>query len=113
MTKFLDFVNGRYNKNFAGYFDLYGRSVDNIPDFWAAVWEFVGIKASEQYDTVVDDLAVFPGAKWFDGAELNFAENLLRFRDDRTAIVYRCETRPAVRLSYREFYGAVSRLAVP
>ncbi|TMI96683.1 MAG: acetoacetate--CoA ligase, partial [Bacillati bacterium ANGP1] len=63
------------------------------------------------FDAVVDDLRVFPGAKWFAGARLNFAENLLRFRDDRPALIFRSETRPSTRMSYAEAYEAVARLA--
>jgi acetoacetyl-CoA synthetase len=74
ITKYIEFVNRRYGTNCADYFDLHGWSVSNIADFWASVWEFVGIKASKRYDRVVDDLTNFPGATWFPGAELNFAE---------------------------------------
>ena len=63
------------------------------------------IKASKKYDKVVDDLSKFPGAEWFPGAELNFAENLLRYRDNRTAFVFKCETKPPVRTTYEELYS--------
>ncbi|MEE8419922.1 MAG: acetoacetate--CoA ligase, partial [Dehalococcoidales bacterium] len=82
-----------------------------IPDFWAAMWDFAEIRASRPYDRVVDDLAEFPGAKWFEGARLNFAQNLLRYRDDRTAIIFRGETQKSERMTYAELYRAVSRLA--
>ena len=76
------------NPDFGDYTQLYEWSITNTPDFWAAVWDFVGIKASRPYERVVDDLDKFPGAKWFPGAQLNFAENLLRFRDDRVALAF-------------------------
>ena len=75
MTRFIEFVNKRYGTRLTGYFDLYDWSISRIPEFWAAVWDFVEIKASRKYDTVVEDLGKFPGTKWFPGAELNFAEN--------------------------------------
>ena len=53
--------------HFPAISDLYDWSVDNIPDFWAAVWDFLEIKASKKYDKVVEDLNVFPGARWFPG----------------------------------------------
>ena len=62
---------------------------DRDLDFWAAMWEFGGIQASRTYDAVLDDVHHFPGAKWFEGARLNFAENLLRYRDDRPALIFR------------------------
>jgi acetoacetyl-CoA synthetase len=52
-----------------------------------------------------------PGARWFPGARLNFAENLLRYRDERTAIIFKGEGREIERLSYRELFDRVARLA--
>ena len=100
MTRFIQFVNQRFGVNFQKYNDLYQWSVDNIPDFWAGVWEFVDIKASQKYSQVVDDLNKFPGAKWFVGSRLNFAENLLRYRDDQVAFSFRGETQKSKRMSY-------------
>jgi acetoacetyl-CoA synthetase len=111
ITRFMAFVNDRHATTFTDYFDLYEWSVTRIPDFWAAVWDFLGIIASKKYDVVVDDLSRFPGAKWFVGAELNFAENLLRYRDEKTAIVFKAETRPARRITYRELSATVARVA--
>ncbi len=111
MTRFIAFVNERCNLRLKDYFSLYDWSVAQIADFWAAAWDFLGIKASRTYDKVVDDLARFPGAEWFPGAELNFAENLLRYRDDRPAFVFVCETRPPVRTTYKEVYSLVARLS--
>lgn len=111
MTRFMGYVNRRFHKEFTGYFDLYDWSVNNIPDFWTSVWDFLEIKASRKYDKVVDDLSKFPGAQWFVGAELNFAENLLRYRDEEVAIVFKCETKPSVSKTYEELYRTVGRLA--
>ncbi len=74
ITRFMSFVNERCSKDFSDYFSLHEWSVNSIPDFWAAVWDFLDIKASKRYEKVVEDLTVFPGANWFPGAELNFAE---------------------------------------
>ena len=63
------------------------------------------------YDEVVDDLTKFPGVRWFGGARLNFAENLLRYRDDHTAFIFRGETVKSARMTYAELYDTVSRLA--
>jgi acetoacetyl-CoA synthetase len=111
MTRFIAFVNQKHNKIFKSYGDLYQWSIDSIPDFWAALWEFAGIKASRSYDKVVDDLSKFPGAKWFPGARLNFAENLLRHRDDRLAFIFRGETQKSAKMTYAELYQTVARLA--
>ncbi|TET51753.1 MAG: acetoacetate--CoA ligase, partial [Desulfobacteraceae bacterium] len=111
MYKFMNFVNERYGTNFTEYRPLYTWSVDNIPEFWAAFWDFADIKYSKSYDTVVDDLTTFPGARWFVGARLNYAENLLRYRDDHTAFIFRGETQKSAKMSYRELYDTVARLA--
>ncbi|HEX7235074.1 MAG TPA: AMP-binding protein, partial [Nitrosospira sp.] len=64
-----------------------------------------------RYDQVVDDLTKFPGARWFLGARLNFAENLLRYRDDHIAFLFQGETQTSRRMTYLELYDAVARLA--
>lgn len=111
MTKYMDFVNKGYGQDIHSYSELYEWSINNIPDFWKSVWDFCGIKASKKYEKVVDDLTKFPGANWFVGARLNFAENLLRYRDDRTAFIFRGETQRHARMSYEELYDSVARLA--
>jgi acetoacetyl-CoA synthetase len=111
LTRFIRFVNQREGTRFSSYEELYGWSVENIPGFWAALWEFCEIKASRKFDTVIDDLHKMPGARWFNGAELNFAENLLRYRDDHTALICKNETEVTRRISYAELYTAVARLA--
>lgn len=111
MTRFMDSVNKRHGQNFNSYNELYNWSIDNTPDFWAAMWDFADIKASKRWDTVVDDVSKMPGAKWFSGARLNYAENLLRHRDERTAIISKRETKESIRMSYAELYDNVARLA--
>jgi len=111
ITRFIEFVNKRYKKNFHSYKELYDWSVDKIPDFWASVWDFVEIKSFKGYEMVVDDVTKMPGAKWFAGARLNFAENMLRYRDEKTAFIFKGETQKSVRMSYVELYDSVARLA--
>ncbi len=111
MVRFMQTVNQQLGKDFSTYDQLYRWSVENIADFWAAMWDFAGIKASAPYERVVDDLEKMPGARWFPGATLNFAENLLRYRDDRLAIIFKGEGRDAIRMTYAELYSEVSRLA--
>ncbi len=111
LTRFMEFVNKKHGKNFRTYFELYQWSIDNIPDFWACMWEFADVKSSRGYDQVVEDLSQFPGTKWFPGARLNFAENLLRYRDDRPAFIFKGETQKYARMTYAELYTTVARLA--
>ena len=111
ITRFIEFVNKKYGLKIDSYAQLYDWSVENIPDFWAVMWEFGEVIASRGYDKVVDDLSKFPGAKWFVGARLNFAENLLRYRDNHTAFIFRGENRKSARMTYAELYAQVGRLA--
>jgi acetoacetyl-CoA synthetase len=111
MTRFIEFVNRKQGKCFRTYDELYRWSIGNIPDFWAGMWEFAGIIASHGYDIVVDDPGKMPGAEWFAGARLNFAENLLRYRDDCTALIFKGEERDAAEMTYAELYDQVARLS--
>jgi len=111
MYRFMDAVNTKHNLHLATYNELWQWSVDHISDFWAAMWEFAGIQASRPFEQVVDDTGKMPGARWFSGAEMNFAENLLRHRDDRTALVFKGEAAAPVEMSYRQLYQETARLA--
>ena len=111
MFRFMQNINRKYGKNLTSYEGLYQWSVDNISDFWKEMWSEAGIIASKGFDTVVDDPKKMPGAKWFPGARLNFAENLLRYRDDRTAIVFKGEEKETVRITYAGLYREVAALA--
>ncbi len=111
MYRFMLTVNSKFGKNFTDYDGLYQWSVDNIADFWASLWDFAQIKASKKYDEVIDDPDKMPGAKWFEGSLLNFAENLLRFRNDNTALIFRGEDSVRRTLTYNELYREVSKVA--
>jgi acetoacetyl-CoA synthetase len=111
MYSFMMYVNERFKKDFANYDQLYQWSVTDIADFWAAVWDFLQIKVSRPYDQVVDDLSKMPGARWFPGARLNFAENLLQYRDDKTALVFQGEGQSPIYWSYAQLYDETARVA--
>jgi acetoacetyl-CoA synthetase len=113
MYRFMNFVNKKYRKKFTEYASLYEWSVEKIPDFWAAMWEFAEIKASKPYNKAVSNPNKMPGAKWFSGARLNFAENLLRYRDDRVALIFQGEDREVRKVTYADLYDEVARLAKP
>ncbi len=111
ITRFIGMVNQKYGIGISSYPQLWNWSVENIPNFWATMWEFGEIKASRPYDTVVDDLNKFPGTHWFPGARLNFAENLLRHRGDHLAFIFRGENQKTATMTYGELYDTVARLA--
>lgn len=111
MTDFLNFVNESNDLNLQSYNDLYQWSVDNIEGFWGLFWKWSGVIASHQWNKVVSYPGRMPGALWFGGSKLNFAENLLKYRDERTAIIFRGEEKVSRELSYRTLYEEVSRVA--
>ncbi len=111
MYRFMQLINETHHQNFKEYAPLYKWSIDNISDFWAAFWDFAGIIHSKGYDQVIDDVKKMPGARWFRGAELNFAENLLRYRDDRVALIFRGEGQPSIQYTYAQLYDEVARVA--
>ncbi len=111
MFEFKEFINTRHGLNLDSYTDLHDWSVNNIHEFWASAWEFFDIIHSQPYTQVVDDVSKMPGAKWFTGARLNFAENLLRRRDDKTALIFKGESQPVRKLTYAELYSEVAKTA--
>jgi len=111
MNDFLKYVNHQFGKSMISYDELFNWSVENPAGFWGSFWHFSGIKYSIDFDEVVDDPNKMPGAKWFEGARLNFAENLLPRRDDKTAIIFRGEAEFERRISYAELYDQVHRVA--
>jgi acetoacetyl-CoA synthetase len=112
LTAFMRRVEVRTGRRFRDYGELHSWSVADPAAFWAEAWAFLGIIASKPFARVVDDPKKMPGARWFEGARLNFAQNLLRYRDDRTAIVFRDETmKTSTRLTYAELHAEVVRLA--
>ena len=111
MYRFMETVNQRYNTQFKDYQGLYQWSVDNLESLWKELWEFLDIKASTPYTRVIDDPTLMPGAKWFEGARLNFAENLLRFRSDKTALIFRGEDKVRRTLTYNQLYLETAKVA--
>jgi len=111
LTRFMEVVNQRFGTQIATYPELYRWSVSDIPAFWATMWDFAALRASQPYTQVVDDLTKFPGARWFLGARLNFAENLLRYRDDHLAFVFKGETVKSATMTYQQLYTTVARVA--
>jgi len=111
MYRFMGVINEKYDKNFSEYGALYQWSIENISEFWGSLWDFVEVKASKPYDQVIDDVNKMPGTKWFSGARLNFAENLLRFRDDQVALIFKGEANDSISMTYEALYDEVARVA--
>jgi acetoacetyl-CoA synthetase len=111
MHRFMDQVNLQYGTSHQNYDSLYEWSISNIPEFWQQMWNFGAIIASSPYEKIIDDVYKMPGAKWFKGARLNFAENLLRYRDDHLALVFRGEDKIRRTFTYAQLYDEVALVA--
>ncbi|MBN2333110.1 MAG: acetoacetate--CoA ligase [Deltaproteobacteria bacterium] len=111
LTRYMKYLHAQQGLSFSTYDELYQWSISERADFWESVWNFTNIIASKPYEQVLVDGDKMPGSKWFVGSRLNFAENLLRYRDDRVAMVFKGEQQEAVRITYAELYDKVARLA--
>ena len=111
MAAFIAEVNRRWNKNIVDYTELHRFSVREPERFWTAVWDYCGIIAEQRGDIVLADGDRMPGAIWYPQARLNFARNLLRRRDNETAIVALSEDGSRRTLTFSELYDLVSRIA--
>jgi len=111
MMDYMQLVNQKFGLSLKKYSQLYDWSIEKAEDFWESFWEYSQIIHHSPYSQVVDDLGKMPGAKWFDGATLNFAENLLRHRDNKIAIRFHGEDGEQSSLPYKELHDQVSRLA--
>jgi acetoacetyl-CoA synthetase len=93
------------------YAALYDWSIRQPAEFWGAAWEFFALRATTAYRSVVEDFDRMPGARWFEGSELNFAENLLRTEHAAPAIVAHDETGERRELSRGELRRQVASVA--
>ncbi len=112
LSRFLRFAHQQHpNASLSDYDDLYEFSIGEPARFWTLVWDFCGLKGNGDRETVLVDGDRMPGARWFPNVKLNFAQNLLRFHDDRTALLFRGETGTTHSITYAELHAQVGALA--
>jgi acetoacetyl-CoA synthetase len=111
LTAFIRFLKDRTGVAVDDYQALHRFSIDEMQAFWAAVWDFCGVIAPYRGGPVLLHPTRMPGARFFPDTKLNFAENLLRRRDDGTAIVFRSEDMVERSLTWRQLYDGVARMA--
>ena len=108
VTAYVRWLEAERGLRFQGYDELWRWSVRDLPGFWASIWDFYGVGASRPYRQVLLDERM-PGARWFEGSELNFAEHALRHADDdRTAIVAKREGEPPTSLGWADLRRQVA-----
>jgi acetoacetyl-CoA synthetase len=108
--RFLDWLRDERGRDLAGYDELWRWSVGDLEGFWGSVWDFFGVKAHAPYERVLGARAM-PGAEWFPGARLNYAEHALGTDDDAdaVAVVARSQTREPIELTFGELRARVAR----
>jgi acetoacetyl-CoA synthetase len=112
MTRYARWLSSERGFDFGGdYGQLRRWSVEELEEFWASIWDFFEVNPSTPYTEVLAERKM-PGARWFDGAHLNYAEHLLRGKPrERPAILHASERRELDSLSWGELREQVSRVA--
>jgi acetoacetyl-CoA synthetase len=110
LTRFMQVAGERAGRAFEDYDSLWRWSVDERAAFWDTLWDFCGV-VGDKGEVVLEDGERMPGARWFPDAGLNFAENLLRHRDEKPALVFRGEDGTRMTLTYGGLYRAVAGVA--
>lgn len=112
MMHFIGYINEKHALSLTTYAELYQWSIDFSELFWEAIFNFCNVKYSKKWDHILTHKEKMPGAKWFSGAQLNFAENLLRHsRTEKNAIVFCNEQGMRQTLTFPELYLEVAKFA--
>ncbi len=109
--RFMNWLRDERGRNLRDYDELWRWSVTDLEGFWGGVWDFYGIRAATPYERALAK-PTMPGAEWFTGALLNYAEHLVGTEEDRdrTAVVARSQTRPPFELSFGELRELAGRV---
>ncbi len=111
LTKYMAWLSTNRDLTFTTYRELWHWSVTAQEDFWASWWDYMGVISSQPYATVLAERTM-PGAQWFAGAQLNYAENVFaRYTDDRPALLYQSETAPLTEISWQTLRTQTAKLA--
>jgi acetoacetyl-CoA synthetase len=109
--RFVRWLESERGLRFDDYHELLRWSVDDLEGFWGAVWDFFGVRAATPYERVLADDSM-PGAVWFPGARLNYAEHLLGTDEDldKPAVVADGQTRDRIELTFGDLRAEVARV---
>jgi acetoacetyl-CoA synthetase len=106
--RYMRWLADERGREFDGYADLWRWSIDDLEGFWGSIWDFFGVRAHTPPERVLGDDAM-PGAQWFPGARLNYAEHLLGGDDGDTAVIAHSQTRSPVELTAGELRDQIAR----
>lgn len=111
ITRYMQWLGEQRGQKFKSREELWKWSVEHVEDFWASIWQYFDVQASQPYTTVLSGHNM-PGAQWFSGARLNYAEHMFRHADpERPALLFRSERHVLVTVTWRELAQKVGALA--
>ncbi|HEX4464140.1 MAG TPA: acetoacetate--CoA ligase [Solirubrobacterales bacterium] len=111
LREFMRWLQAERGLGFATYDELWQWSVDDLEAFWSAIWDFFGVQADGEYERALGSREM-PGAEWFAGTSLNYAEHVFAGKDDaETAILHASELRELGELSWGELRAQVAAAA--
>jgi acetoacetyl-CoA synthetase len=111
LTAFMRWLAQERGRKFGSYEELWRWSVGDLEGFWQAIWDFFEVRSSTPYERVLGERRM-PGAKWFPGARLNYAQHALRHeRANSVALMHLSERTPLSRVSWEDLGGKVRILA--
>ncbi|HEY5189751.1 MAG TPA: acetoacetate--CoA ligase [Solirubrobacteraceae bacterium] len=111
--RYMEWLRTERGRELASYDELWRWSVSDLEGFWSSIWDFFAIRARAPYERVLT-AETMPGAEWFPGARVNYAEHLVGGPQDadRIAVLSRSQTRPARELSFGELHDVAARVRV-
>ncbi|MEE4638990.1 MAG: acetoacetate--CoA ligase [Wenzhouxiangella sp.] len=112
MQRFMERVRDGLDSRVTDYEKLYRWSLNHPETFWRELWQFAGVIGDGPGEVGAEQWPQMPGTRWFPEARLNFAENLLKRRDEGKAIIFAGEDGSRRTMSYAELYHAVARAAL-
>lgn len=111
VTRYMQWLKQEKGQDIATREELWQWSVNHLEDFWASLWDFFHIQASRPYETVLSSHKM-PGASWFPGAHLNYAEHIFRnATTERPALLFRSERHECIAVSWQELSQQVGAVA--
>jgi len=110
IAKYINFVNSNYNQSFEEYEDIYNWSISNIDEFWESISKYTGIIFHTKTNSILKTDDSFIDAKWFDGFTMNYAENLLKYKNDDVAIEFFCENKINGKITYKQLNREVKKI---
>lgn len=111
LVRYMKWLENERGLAFQSYPQLWQWSVTELEDFWESIWDFFGVQASQGYSSVLAERKM-PGAEWFVGAKLNYAQHIFRnMNDERPAMLYKAEDEPLSEVSWQELYDKTAAMA--